>query len=211
MATWMVILQSRDMETGERHREVFEVTPPPEPGSERTVLGQLVRGIHAGALERSYDGAVAVFDEGPREITASFSVERRAHRTRTAPARSAGLAVRRLTVDRRAGDAIGRRSCVNALGALLRGPQGGKIALGRAILHLTAPPSAGTAVETPRRFARVGRPRGTAPAVANNRERTATRRDDHPQRWWVLDRRPFPAQAGAVRCKSARLRADLPP
>jgi hypothetical protein len=75
VATWMVILKSRDTETGERHRDVFEVTPPPEAGSERTVLGQLVRGIHAGALERSYDGAVAVFDEGPREITASFSVD----------------------------------------------------------------------------------------------------------------------------------------
>lgn len=75
MATWMVILHSRDTESGESHRAVFEVTPPPEPGRERTVLGELVRGIHAGALERSYDGAVAVFDEGPREITASFTVD----------------------------------------------------------------------------------------------------------------------------------------
>jgi len=41
------------------------------------------------------------------------------------------------------GDAIGRRSCVDALGALLRGPQCGKSALGRADLHLTAPACAG--------------------------------------------------------------------
>ncbi len=75
MATWMVILESKDTETGERHRDVFEVTPPPEPGRERAVLGQLVRGIHAGALERSYDGAVAMFDEGPLEIAASFTVD----------------------------------------------------------------------------------------------------------------------------------------
>jgi hypothetical protein len=76
--SWMVILESSDTETGERHRDVFEVTPPPEPGRERAVLGQLVRGIHAGAVERSYDGAVAVFDEGPREISASFTVDGRA-------------------------------------------------------------------------------------------------------------------------------------
>ncbi len=75
MASWMVILESRDTETGERHRDVFEVTPPPEPGRERDVLGQLVRGIHAGAVEHSYDGAVAVFDEGPRQISASFEVD----------------------------------------------------------------------------------------------------------------------------------------
>ena len=75
MATWMVILESRDSETGERQRDVFEVTPPPEPGRERTVLGQLVVGIHAGAVERSYDGAVAVFEDGPRRITASFTVD----------------------------------------------------------------------------------------------------------------------------------------
>jgi len=78
VASWMVILESRDTETGERHRDVFEVTPPPEPGRERAVLGQLVRGIHAGALERSFDGAVAVFDEGTRQISASFSVDGRA-------------------------------------------------------------------------------------------------------------------------------------
>lgn len=78
MPTWMVILESRDTETGERQRDVFEVTPPPEPGRERAVLGQLVRGIHAAAQERSYDGAMAVFEEGPREITASFTVDGRA-------------------------------------------------------------------------------------------------------------------------------------
>lgn len=75
MASWMVILQSRDTETGERHRDVFEVTPPPEPGRERVVLAQLVHGIHPGATERSYDGAVAIFDEGAREISASFTVD----------------------------------------------------------------------------------------------------------------------------------------
>jgi hypothetical protein len=72
---WMVVLESRDPEGGEARREVFEVTPPPEPGRERAVLGQLVRGIHPGAVERSYDGAVAVFDDGAREIRASFTVD----------------------------------------------------------------------------------------------------------------------------------------
>ncbi len=72
---WMVVLESRDPEAPESRREVFEVTPPPEPGRERVVLGQLVRGIHPGAVERSYDGAVAVFDDGPREIRASFTVD----------------------------------------------------------------------------------------------------------------------------------------
>ena len=73
--SWMVILESRDTETGERQRDVFEVTPPPEPGRERAILAQLVRGIHPGAVERSYDGAVAVFAEGAREISASFTVD----------------------------------------------------------------------------------------------------------------------------------------
>lgn len=73
--SWMVILESRDAETGERQRDMFEVTPPPEPGRERAILGQLVRGIHPGAVERSYDGVVAVFDEGGREISASFTVD----------------------------------------------------------------------------------------------------------------------------------------
>lgn len=72
---WMVILESRDTETGDRQRDVFEVTPPPEPGRERAVLAQLVHGIHAGAQERSYDGAVAVFEEGTRQIRASFTVD----------------------------------------------------------------------------------------------------------------------------------------
>ena len=72
---WMVVLESRDPEAPESRRELFEVTPPPEPGRERAVLGQLVRGIHPGAVERSYDGAVAVFDDGPREIRASFTVD----------------------------------------------------------------------------------------------------------------------------------------
>jgi hypothetical protein len=71
----MVILESRDTETGERQRDVFEVTPPPEAGRERAILAQLVHGIHPGAVERSYDGAVAVFDEGSRQISASFTVD----------------------------------------------------------------------------------------------------------------------------------------
>ena len=75
MPSWMVILESRDTETGEHHRDVFELTPPPEAGGEQSVLAQLVRGIHPGAIERSYDGARAVFDEGPREITASFTID----------------------------------------------------------------------------------------------------------------------------------------
>ena len=77
MPSWMVILESRDTETGEHHRDVFEVTPPPEPGRERVVLAQLVSGIHPGAVERTYDGALAVFDEGPREIRASFTIDGR--------------------------------------------------------------------------------------------------------------------------------------
>ena len=81
MPSWMVVLESRDPEAAEPRREVFEVTPPPEPGRERVVLGQLVRGIHPGAVERSYDGAVAAFDDGPREILASFTID-----GRTAPA-----------------------------------------------------------------------------------------------------------------------------
>jgi hypothetical protein len=72
---WMVVLESRDPEGGEPRREVFEVTPPPEPGRERTELAQLVRGIHPGAVELSYDDAVAVFADGPREIRASFTVD----------------------------------------------------------------------------------------------------------------------------------------
>ena len=72
---WMVVLESRDPEGAESRREVFEVTPPPEPGRERAVLGQLVRGIHPGAIELSYDGAVAVFADGPRQIRASFTTD----------------------------------------------------------------------------------------------------------------------------------------
>lgn len=75
MARWMVILESADARTGDTSRDVFEITPPPEAGRERAVLRQLVHGIHARAVERSFDGAVAVFDEGPRTITARFTVE----------------------------------------------------------------------------------------------------------------------------------------
>ncbi len=34
-----------------------------------------MHGIHPGAVEHSYDGAVAVFDEGSRQISASFTVD----------------------------------------------------------------------------------------------------------------------------------------
>lgn len=77
MAAWMVVLESREAGAPPR-REVFEVTPPPEPGRERAVLAQLVRGIHPAAVERAWDGAVAVFDDGPREVRASFTVDGRA-------------------------------------------------------------------------------------------------------------------------------------
>jgi hypothetical protein len=75
---WMVILESADARTGESSRDVFEITPPPEAGRERAILRQLVHGIHAGAVERSFDGAVAVFDDGPRTITARFTIDGRA-------------------------------------------------------------------------------------------------------------------------------------
>lgn len=94
MATWMVTLEGWDRETDERRREAFEVTPPPEPGRERSVLDQLVHGIHAGAAERSYDGAVALFHDGPRQIAASFTVDGRPPVPRYATVPDPGDAVR---------------------------------------------------------------------------------------------------------------------
>jgi hypothetical protein len=68
----LVIIESRDLDTGERMRDVFEVTPSPEPGRERAVLAEVVHGIHPGAVERSYADRVGTFRDGRREITASL-------------------------------------------------------------------------------------------------------------------------------------------
>ena len=77
MTVWMVILASRDADGGDPRREVFEVTPPPEPGRERVVLTQLVHGIHPSATEVSYDGTTARFADGARRIAASFTIDGR--------------------------------------------------------------------------------------------------------------------------------------
>ena len=69
----MVIITTSDPDTGESARAVFEVTPPPEPGRERAVLGELVGGIHPGATERGYVAGVSTFADGRRVITATFS------------------------------------------------------------------------------------------------------------------------------------------
>jgi hypothetical protein len=68
----LVIIESHDLDTGERMRDVFEVTPAPEPGRERSVLAEVVAGIHPGAIERSYADGVGTFREGRRKITASI-------------------------------------------------------------------------------------------------------------------------------------------
>ena len=70
----MVVITTIDPATGEGEPDVFEVTPPPEPGRERAVLSELVRGIHPGAVERGWDDGVATFAEGPRTITATFAM-----------------------------------------------------------------------------------------------------------------------------------------
>jgi hypothetical protein len=69
----LVTIESHDLETGERMRDVFEVTPAPEPGRERAVLAEVVAGIHPGAIERSYADRVGTFRDGRREITASLT------------------------------------------------------------------------------------------------------------------------------------------
>ena len=74
MPASLVIIESRDLDTGERMRDVFEVTPAPEPGRERAVLAEVVAGIHPGAIERSYADRVGTFRDGRREITASLEV-----------------------------------------------------------------------------------------------------------------------------------------
>lgn len=67
-----VTIESRDPDTGEVLREVFELTPPPVPGEERRVLVELVTGIHPGSVEVSFADGVAVLDDDGRAITASF-------------------------------------------------------------------------------------------------------------------------------------------
>jgi hypothetical protein len=67
-----VTIESRDPDTGEVLREVFELTPPPAPGEERRVLVELVTGIHPGAVEVSFADGVAVLDDDGRGITASL-------------------------------------------------------------------------------------------------------------------------------------------
>ena len=65
-------IESRDPDTGEVRRDVFELTPPPAPGDERRVLVELVTGIHPNAVEVEFADGVAVLDDGGRAITASF-------------------------------------------------------------------------------------------------------------------------------------------
>jgi len=82
----MVIISTSDPDTGESARAVFEVTPPPEPGRERAVLGELVAGIHPGAVEHTFADGIATFADGRRVITATFQV------TGAPPARGDGQA-----------------------------------------------------------------------------------------------------------------------
>ncbi|HMN98940.1 MAG TPA: hypothetical protein PKD59_05960 [Miltoncostaeaceae bacterium] len=67
-----VTIESRDPETGEVRRDVFELTPAPPPGDERRVLVELVTGIHPNAVEVSWSDGVAVLDDGGRAVTATF-------------------------------------------------------------------------------------------------------------------------------------------
>lgn len=67
-----VTIESRDPETGEVRRDVFELTPAPPPGDERRVLVELVTGIHPNAVEVSWSDGVAVLDDGGRPVTATF-------------------------------------------------------------------------------------------------------------------------------------------
>lgn len=75
MPSWMVIITSTDPDTGESARDVFEVTPPPAPGSEHSVLVQLVTGIHPDAVEHSHDAGTVTFDDGRRRIAARFEID----------------------------------------------------------------------------------------------------------------------------------------
>ena len=67
-----VTIESRDPDTGEVRRDVFELTPPPAPGDERRVLVELVTGIHPTAVEVELADRVAVLDDGGRHVTASI-------------------------------------------------------------------------------------------------------------------------------------------
>lgn len=71
MGARVVVITTADP-TGAVERSAFEVTPAPEPGTERAVLAQLVRGIHPGAVELEGDGPTARFRDGGLEITAAF-------------------------------------------------------------------------------------------------------------------------------------------
>lgn len=73
MPASFVTIESHDLDTGERMRDVFEVTPAPEPGRERAVLAEVVAGIHPGAIERSYADRVGTFRDGRREIIAALT------------------------------------------------------------------------------------------------------------------------------------------
>lgn len=76
MPDWVVIITSVDPADGVRDRAAFEVTPPPEPGTERSVLRELVRGIHPDAAEwQGDDGSRMRFQDGEREITAWFEID----------------------------------------------------------------------------------------------------------------------------------------
>lgn len=75
MPTWMVIMTSVDPQTRESVREVYEVTPPPSPGTEHAVLVQLVAGIYPDAIERAHDGDIVRFEDAGRTITASYEVD----------------------------------------------------------------------------------------------------------------------------------------
>lgn len=73
MASWRVVIETRAPGDG-ASAERFEVTPPPEPGTERDVLRQLVTGIHPGAVELGHRAGTSRFADGDREIEARFEV-----------------------------------------------------------------------------------------------------------------------------------------
>ncbi|WP_217914207.1 hypothetical protein [Miltoncostaea marina] len=72
MAGWRVVIETRAPGDAGASAERYEVTPPPEPGTERAVLRQLVTGIHPGAVELGHDGGTSRFADGDREIAARF-------------------------------------------------------------------------------------------------------------------------------------------
>ena len=74
MPPWMVIIESDEPSS----RDVYEVTPPPEPGSERAVLAELVAVLHPDAVETSYADGTATFTDGSRTIRAAFERDGRA-------------------------------------------------------------------------------------------------------------------------------------